>query len=635
MLQSFRTVINSFVGKVLFGLLLATFALLGVGYGIRDLVLGGGNANEAASVGDAKITLTELEQQFRRQLLAYQRQAGGDFNPTPQQKQELARETLDQQVADALYAQAAAQDGILVGDALIRQVVEAEPRFAGPNKRFDAAHFQALLENNGLTETAFVASERRSLARQLLINPIAGGAVAPKALAEDIYRYRNEQRVAQIVTIPNASVAGVPAPTDAEIQEYYDKHPVEFTAPEYRSFTVLALTPALFAGEVKPTDDDLHAAYDRRKAEYVDPERRKIEQVVVSDKAVADSIAKAAQSGKSLADAAKSATAGKAQPVTIDLLPRDQYPQELQEPVFAAGKGGIVGPVETPLGWHVIMVADIAPGHEVTFDEARPKLEEEVRRDQAADILSDQIDKLGDKLQGGAPMDQVAAGVGATPIKIGPIDARGDAPPGSPKPARPPTPGWLAEAFQLRAGETGQMQEDKEGGYFAVRLDDVTPPALRPLADVRADVVAAWTAEQRAARTAKQADDMAAQVNAGAALDQIAAKAGLKITTTPAVTREPAEKIGNAPPQPVIDAMFQATKIGAVSTVDTGDAQVIVRLSEIRPADPFTAGAKLDAIMREVEGGMQSDTLAQYRAALEQKTKVRINPQAVETVAGQ
>jgi peptidyl-prolyl cis-trans isomerase D len=415
----------------------------------------------------------------------------------------------------------------------------------------------------------------------------------------------------------------------------------EFTAPEYRTFTVLPLTPELFIGESAPTDDELHAAYDQHKADYIAPEKRKVTQVIVNDKATADAVVKAMQPGKTFDEAAKIGTAGKSQPIPLDYLTQDDFPEALRAPVFAAAKGAIVGPVQTLLGWHVIQLNDIQPGHEVPFDEVKAKLTDEVKHDQAIDALSEQVDKLGDKLSGGAPMDEVASSVGAKPLTFGPVDIKGNpakpetaagSDPTKPVPAKPAS-SWTAKAFQLQQGETSAFEDDKAGGYFAVRLDSVTPPALRPLADVRAQIVADWKKEKQAEQIAKRAQDLAAGARSGTAMSAIATEAGQPLETSPAVTRDPADKADNAPA--LVAALFQLNAIGDITTVDTGSGQVIARLSEIRPANPLAAGEKLLTIQRELDRALQADTLAEYRAALRNTTKISVNPQAVETVAGQ
>src|SRR5579859_7597388 len=209
-----------------------------------------------------------------------------------------------------------------------------------------------MLRNQGMNEATFVPQVKASMARQLVLNPISDSAVAPKMLIEDIYRYRNEQRVAETVTLPDSAATGVPKPTDADIDAYYKKHAVEFTAPEYRTFTVLPVTPELFMASVNPTDDQLHQTYDAHKDEYIEPEKRKITQAVLGDKAAADAVVKAANGGKPLADAVKEATSGKTQAIALDFLPKFALPDALRDPVFAAAKKGVVGPVQTPLGWN-------------------------------------------------------------------------------------------------------------------------------------------------------------------------------------------------------------------------------------------------------------------------------------------
>jgi peptidyl-prolyl cis-trans isomerase D len=633
MLQSFRVIINSLVGKVFFAILLATFGLLGVGYGMRDLVLGATTSNDAATVGGTTITLTQLDRQYRRQLQGAQRQMGVNFNPTQQQKLELANQVLEGQIDDTLVIEAAAQNGFRVGDALVRNYTQSLPVFAGLDGKFDPAKFRLALENQGLSEASFVPLVRDDLTRQVILSPIVNSAVVPKQVVDDIYRYRNEQRVAQTITVRNDAVTGVPAPTDAEIDSYYKAHAAEFTAPEYRSYTVLDVTPSLYEGEVKVTDDDLHSAYDQHKADYVVPEQRKITQVVLADKATADAVLKAAQSSKNLADAAKMVTGGKAQPIALDFVSKDEFPEALREPVFGAAKDAIVGPVQSPLGWHVVKVDDVKAGHEVPFDDVKAKLAEQVKHDGAVDLLSQRIDKqVGDKLAGGTSMEDVAAGLNAKPVKVGPIDAKGGLQTpanGAPK----PDAAWTAQAFQLQQGETSALTDDKNGGYFAVRLDAVVPPTLKPLADVKTQIVTAWTKEKQAAAAAKRADELAAKVKAGTPIEKVAADAGLKVETTQPATREADEK--SPVPPALVDALFKLEKVGDVTTVPTNDGAVVARLSEIRSADPKTAGEKLQPLVHELDSAMRADTMAQFQSGLRASTKIKINPKAVETVVGQ
>ena len=46
-----------------------------------------------------------------------------------------------------------------------------------------------------------------------------------------------------------------------------------------------------------------------------------------------------------------------------------------------------------------------------------------------------------------------------------------------------------------------------DGGYYLIRVDSVEPPALRPLVEIRQQVIADWQAEERQQRAQQAAQD--------------------------------------------------------------------------------------------------------------------------------
>src|ERR1700743_3006314 len=151
MLQNFRIIINSLVGKVFFGILVLNLGLLGVGYGIRVRLCVSTPRDDAAVACGTTITLNDLDREFRRALQNYERQSH-TYNPTVPQKQALVQQTLDQAINKALVSHEAREAGFRVGDTLVRDIIQAEPAFAGENKRFDQGRFQMMLQNEGLSE---------------------------------------------------------------------------------------------------------------------------------------------------------------------------------------------------------------------------------------------------------------------------------------------------------------------------------------------------------------------------------------------------------------------------------------------------------------------------------------------------
>ena len=67
--------------------------------------------------------------------------------------------------------------------------------------------------------------------------------------------------------------------------------------------------------------------------------------------------------------------------------------------VFAMKQGELRGPVKTEFGYHVIRLDGIQPSHVKTYDEARPELESEFRRERAADLFGERQEQVQRKLE--------------------------------------------------------------------------------------------------------------------------------------------------------------------------------------------------------------------------------------------
>jgi len=52
----------------------------------------------------------------------------------------------------------------------------------------------------------------------------------------------------------------------------------------------------------------------------------------------------------------------------------------------------------------------------------------------------------------------------------------------------------------------------KDGSIFAVHIDKITPPQVRPLAEVKGQAVSAWQAEQKREAATKQAEALTSAV---------------------------------------------------------------------------------------------------------------------------
>ena len=192
MLQAIRKQTKSWLVGILFGLLILSFAIWGIG----DIFRGGGRAIAVAEVGDVRISTVEFSRDFQRQI----RQFGGRIDSELAHQLGFVDQVLARMVRRTLLDLGAARAGIAIGDDLVRAIIFATPAFHDESGRFDRSLFEQFLFQTGLIEEAYVALLRRDLARGQLTGAVTAGGIAPDRLVDALYRYRREQRVADVVT---------------------------------------------------------------------------------------------------------------------------------------------------------------------------------------------------------------------------------------------------------------------------------------------------------------------------------------------------------------------------------------------------------------------------------------------------
>ncbi|MFQ5938929.1 MAG: SurA N-terminal domain-containing protein, partial [Alphaproteobacteria bacterium] len=525
MLQSIRKQTKSWLFGILFGLLILSFAIWGIG----DIFRGGGRAIVVAEVGDVRISTVDFSRDFQRQI----RQFGGQIDSELARQLGFVDQVLAQMVRRTLFDLGAARAGIAIGDDLVRAIIFASPAFHDESGRFDRSLFEQFLFQAGLTEEAYVALLRRDLARGQLISAITAGGIAPDRLVDALYRHRREQRVADVVTVATDSVGGIDEPDEATLGAFHRDNADRFMAPEYRALTVVSLKPDDLAGEIRVSEERLTELYEVRLDEFDIPERREVVQILLADEDSARRAYDMLRQGRDLVAVAREITGQ--DPQQIGWLERGElagHSPELAEAVFALPQGAVNEPIRSPFGWHVVRVEAIEEARLQGLEEARASLEADEQRNLAIDALYELANALEDTLAGGATLTEAAAYLNLRPVHVSAVDARGQTPGGEPAQDLPEMEELLAIAFETAAGEESRLTETGDGGFFIVRVDSITPAMLRPLEAIRAEVLAAWRAAKRDEAAEARAEAIVQRVNAGTDLVQIAAEAGLEIRTT-------------------------------------------------------------------------------------------------------
>ncbi|MBV9758914.1 MAG: peptidyl-prolyl cis-trans isomerase [Alphaproteobacteria bacterium] len=639
MLSAFRSTLNTWPVRMFFLLLVVAFAVWGVGDMVRVWFAGD---NYAAKVAGYRIEWPQLQQAYQRAMAQLTRSLGGRTEPTPAMRQMVADQAIQQLVAQTAVSAEVHRMGLQVTDDALRQVTYAMPAFRGPGGQFDRNTFLGVLQRNGLDEARFIDMMRADLADKQLLGAVRAGAAAPAVLADDLFRFRDEKRVAAAVELPFAAAPAPPAPTEAQLRRYWENHPDAFSSPEYRRIKLVILTPETLAKYMTVSDEDLRAAYDQRKAEFQVPEKRSLELLAAPDEAKAKALAEKWQGGADWAAMEQAAKQDGATATRFDDATEKELPvPPLASAVFAATPDAVSAPVKTDLGWYVVKVTKVTPPDTRSFEQVKDELRKQVAEQKAADAIYDRANKVEDAMAGGTGLSDLPDDLGLAAL-TGTLDAQGNTQEGHPAPIPGPPElkaAVLTAAFHAKPGDPAHLTEvppaanaagaQQVSSYYALEVESITPPAVRPLEQVKDQVEQAWKKDAVRHEQDAAAAGILAAVKGRQSLEDAALKAGVSVRKLPPVGRN--GNVEGVPPQ-LVGPLF-ALKQGEPTMVETPTGFLVAVLSEIRQPDPKADPGAYDQVRNTLRQSIGNDLENVFVAALRARDNPRINRKMVDSLA--
>jgi len=629
MLTALRRLAGTWVAKILFALLVLSFAV----WGIEDVVRNFGRETAVATVGGQEIELTEAQAAARREMSRVARQLGPQFEADENIRRAIAASALEQLISDRALRAEARRLGIAAPAEAVREAVFAIPGLRGPDGAFSRPLLDSLLRQNDLNEAQFLEIIAGDVLRQQLAGAVRAGAAGPDAVTAPLLAWAMERRVAEVIAVPTAAMPEPEAPTDAQLRSYQANNAGRFSAPEYREVTVAALTAEALAGEIEVSDGDLEAAYEARRAQYDTPERRALFQAVVPEEEAARALAATWRGGAEFAAIEAAATAAQGTAADLGLLDRATMPlPAIADAAFAAPAGAVTDPVRSPFGWHVIKVERIEPATTRTLADVRDELRREVAGERALDIAYERANRVEDALAGGGTLAEVAQRFALT-VTSATVDAGGRDVDGSAVAlpvADDQRTALLRAIFAARQGDAPRMTEMGQA-FVAFEIRAVTPPALRPFESVEAEVRRAFIADARRRAAEERAAALLAAIRGGKTAAEAAEEAGLSMQRFGPFGRNPATA---APLPPELVAPVFEAALHAATMAETRDGFAVARVAEIVPFNPVSDPLGLGRVRTEVEQAMQEELEQQFAVALRARANVEINRSLLEQVTG-
>ncbi len=615
--------------KYLMGFLLILIIPSFVLFGIQGFTDGNQSGETVATVDGQDISKAEWDQAHKVEAQRL-RESMPNIDAKLLDSDGARYASLERLVRDRVLAVAAQKDHLFTSDQRLARALQEDPSIAAlrkPDGSLDVEGYRQLVARQGLTPEGFEARVRSDLSVRQVTGGVQSSGFAPPALAQVSLNAFFERREVRVLPLAASDYAAKVVPTDAEIEQFYKDNQALFQAPELIDVEYLVLDAAGLAQSVTLNEDALRAYYKENMALLSGDEERRASHILLNApksapaaerekirakaQALLEQLRKAPETFAAVAKAESQDPGSANKGGDLEFFGRGAMVKPFEDVVFAMAKGAISDVVETDFGFHIIQLTDIKAPKQRSFEEMRPQIEADLKKQQGQKLFAENADNFGNLVYEQADSLKPAA----DSLKLELRTAKGL--------TREPVQGSGVLANErllaaLFAPESVQNKRNTEaietasGQLTAARVVQHTPARTLPLAEVR-DSVRARLVAQRAAQLAKEEG-----VKKLAAL-----RAGSDATALPAsvvVSRDNPQGLA----APVLKAALSADakQLPAWTGVDLGQqGYAIVKVEKLLPR--AAPAAQNQEVQQYAQWWTAAETLAHYEL-LKERFKVKI-----------
>lgn len=627
------------------------FGLLGMSVGglvvmdVRGVLSGGGvGSSDVARVGNHDISLRDFDRVLRASISQY--------NITPEQayKTGIIREVLNAQVKRGFLINEARNIGLSVPkDYLAEYIGRVVKPQARPGQSLQQT-LDELLRFRQISEQDFVANVKDEILSEMIIDAVRQGARPDiRYLAEDLKIFQDQSRDLDLIIFPNSEITDISEPTEDQISRLYESvKRTRYKLPEYRSAEVVTLNLDAVPLDITVSDEDVREIYDDNADAFMVDEQYVITQTVVDQQDKAQEIYALIQQGKTLKEATQEIfPKGGANFFENTPFEKSSMIPELLAEIEKIPVGGIIAPVQTALGHHIVLLNETIPAKVRDFDSVKDNIRENLIREKRSDALYKVAQRFEEIISEGTSLDQIEQEMDVTRKKIPLITAQGMSPPkneqaeASEEIAASPMAQFnqqdsemiLEILFELTQNDPVMVEELPSGAFSAIILMGVVQESFEPVNSVKTELKQQFIADQQRDANREKVGKFLAEIQAGGStLESISKETGKDIFPVKNVN------IGGVLPAPIIDQnrpVIFKTAMNGHDYLELENGYAIMKISGFSLGkDNPEEGSDLQIIRKQLDEEAVDEAFLAYLKGLSITYKATVNERLLNTAYG-
>lgn len=601
MISKIRKYQDSWLTKAILALTALSFMSL---FGITGYVNSANKNRAVIKVDNLEILQDEMNIKLNNSIRKAKNMFGDSIEVTEETRKNILLGLIKDNLNNMIILREANKENVSISDELIQKIISSQPEFMDATGRFSPDLLRRQLSYFDMTEREYISDLKQNIINRHIVSSPVEKIIYPRFMDKYFAQIENQEKVFSYITINPSELKVDRKISDEEIEQYYQDFAPQFEETEKRDVSFIELKTNELSKNIVPSAEDISDFYKENENQYIVPEKRYVLQMVLDSKENADKALAELQKGSDFYKVASEIANQDKETTTLGNITSDSLLPELGEDTFSAKLNEPVGPISSEFGWHILKVTKITPKKVTPLEAVKKDIIEAIRQERAYEEALNIISEIEDKIGAGDTLESIAKDYNVRINKVVSLKEDGSYKSLSNKRYKDTISSgdFVETAFSYNVGETSQFIET-ENGFILASVTDIEDAHIKPLDDVKSEIVKIWTENEKSAIAQEIINDVVADLDNGESLNNIASRFKLAIKTTQPLKRgKEFAKLNSAQ----LTEAYQ-TPLGEYRLLSSAGTTTIITPVNVINSSTNTNKKQLDSINAKMQKALESD----------------------------